>query len=89
MYLHVGNELNIRASDIVGIFDADSATVSAVTKKYLSAQNAKGCVQFASTELPKSFILYRNRKKNDYEICFSQLSTSALLGRVGSFGNFS
>ena len=88
MYLHVGNELNIRVSDIVGIFDADSATVSAVTKKYISAQNAKGLVQFASTELPKSFILYRNRKKNDYEICFSQLSSSALYGRVNSFGNF-
>lgn len=89
MYLHVGNELNIRVSDIVGIFDADSATVSAVTKKYISAQNAKNLVQFASTELPKSFLLYRNRKKNQYEICFSQLSTSALLGRLGHFGSFS
>ena len=89
MYLHVGNDLNIRESDIVGIFDADTATVSSITKKYLSAQNAKGCVQFASEELPKSFILFRNRKKKRYEICFSQLSTSALLGRVESFGNFS
>ena len=89
MYLHVGNELNIRASDIVGIFDADSATVSAVTKKYLSAANGKGLVSFASEELPKSFVLYRNRKKNRYEICFSQLSTSALIGRMGAYGKFS
>ena len=89
MYLHVGNDLNIRTGDIVGIFDADSATVSAVTKKYVSAANSKGLVHFASEELPKSFILYRNRKKNCFEICFSQLSTSALLGRVGTYGNFS
>ena len=89
MYLHVGNDLNIRESDIVGIFDADTATVSSVTKKYLSAANAKGCVQFASTELPKSFVLYRNRKKKQFEICFSQLSSSALAGRLGHFGSFS
>ena len=67
MYLHVGNDLNIRVGDIVGIFDADSATVSAVTKKYISAANTKGQVQFASEELPKSFILYRKRKKNCFE----------------------
>ena len=89
MYLHVGNELNIRTTDIVGIFDADTATVSSVTKKYLANANAKGCVNFASKELPKSFILYKNRKTKNYEICFSQLSTSALIGRVGNFGSFS
>ena len=89
MYLHVGNELNIRVKDIVGILDADSATFSSVTKKYLSAANEKKLVSFASEELPKSFILYKNRKKDRFEICFSQLSTQALLGRVGSYGNFS
>ena len=33
MFLHVGNNRNIRTSDIVGIFDMDNATLSAVTKK--------------------------------------------------------
>ena len=37
MYLHIGNNRNIRTTDVIGIFDADSATVSAVTKKFLSA----------------------------------------------------
>ena len=31
MYLHIGNNQNIRTADVIGIFDADSATVSAVT----------------------------------------------------------
>ena len=35
MYLHVGNNQNIRIRDIIGIFDADTATVSSVTKKYI------------------------------------------------------
>ena len=81
MYLHIGNNKNIRARDIIGIFDADTATVSSVTKKYISAAEREKCVLFASDELPKSFILYRDREDR-YLICFSQLSTSALAGRM-------
>ena len=82
MYLHVGNNRNIRIADIVGIFDADTATVSAVTKKYLANADSDGSVSFASEEIPKAFVLYRDRKTNRYRICFSQLSTASLCGRV-------
>ena len=80
MYLHVGNNKTIRQRDIVGIFDADTATVSAVTKKYLAGAQAAHRVQFASLELPKSFVLYRDRS-GKYKICFSQLSPAALASR--------
>ncbi|MBQ9806037.1 MAG: DUF370 domain-containing protein [Clostridia bacterium] len=82
MYLHVGNNQNIRIRDIVGIFDADTATVSAVTKKYIKAASQSARVSFASEEIPKSFVLYRDRRKNCYCICFSQLSTASLAGRM-------
>ena len=85
MYLHVGNNQNVRIRDIVGIFDADTATVSAITKKYLSAADSEKSVSFATEEIPKSFVLYRDKKKK-FQICFSQLSTSALCGRVEHFG---
>ena len=81
MYLHVGNHRNIRLKNVIGIFDADSATVSAITKKYLTSAQANKTVEFASEELPKSFILYKDRN-GVCQICFSQLSTSALAGRV-------
>lgn len=83
MYLHVGNNKNIRIKTILGIFDADTATVSAVTKKYINEASGIGNVSFASEELPKSFVLYKDAK--GYQICFSQLSTSALMGRVMQF----
>ena len=88
MYLHVGNNQNVRIKDIVGIFDADTATVSAITKKYLSDADHKKIVKFASEEIPKSFVVYKNRKKDCYCVCFSQLSSASLLGRIGNFGNF-
>ena len=88
MYLHVGNNQNIRIRDIVGIFDADTATVSAITKKYIKGADGAGSVSFASEEIPKSFVLYQDRRKKKYRICFSQLSTASLCGRVEQFGGF-
>ena len=80
MFLHIGNNKNIREKDIVGIFDADTATVSPVTRKFLTDAEKGGRVSAAAAEVPKSFVLYRHGK--NFEICFSQISTAALLGRA-------
>lgn len=79
MYLHIGNNKNIREKNIIGIFDADTATVAAITKKYLADAEKRGEVSFATEEIPKSFVLYREGER--FHICFSQLSAAALLGR--------
>jgi len=82
MYLHVGNGKNLRESKIIGIFDADTATVSPITRKYLSNAEKAGAVESAVEEIPKSFVLYDSG--GNYKICFSQISTSALIGRFTS-----
>ena len=80
MFLHAGNGRNIRQKDIIGIFDMDNATVSHVTRKYLSGEQKKKTVEAVADEIPKSFILYKN--EGEFKICFSPLSTSALMGRM-------
>lgn len=85
MYLHVGSNENIRIRDVIGIFDADTATVSAITKKYLGEAEAKGIVRFAAEEIPRSFVLCRDGKKG-YKIVFSQLSSASLVGRAEQSG---
>lgn len=82
MYLHIGSNRNIREKQILGIFDADSATISSVTRKYLSDAEKKNAVEAANEELPKSFVVYIDRD-GERKICFSQLSSTALLGRIG------
>ena len=82
MYFHIGSNRNIREKQILGIFDADSATVSSVTRKYLSDAEKKNAVEAANEELPKSFVVYFDRD-GERKICFSQLSSTALLGRIG------
>lgn len=81
MFLHVGNNKNIRMKDIVGIFDMDNATVSAVTRRYLTAKQRQMLVESAAEEeIPKSFLVYR--EGDSMKICFSPLSSSALIGRM-------
>ena len=86
MYLHIGNRINIRERDIIGIFDADRTTTSHITRRYLSEAQKRSLVSAASEEIPKSFILYLDRKDGRYKVYFSQLSTSALLGRTSDGG---
>ena len=86
MFLHVGNNKNIRIKNIIGIFDMDNTTVSSVTRKYLTGKQKNALVESAAEdEIPKSFVLYRETDGNGseiFKICFSQLSTASLMGRM-------
>ena len=80
MFLHVGNNKNIRIRDVIGIFDMDNATLSSVTRKFLSGKQKKLMVETAAVEIPKSFILFE--ENGLYKICFSPLSSASLRGRM-------
>ena len=82
MFLHVGNNKNIRIKQVVGIFDMDNTTVSAITRKFLNNKQKKGLVESADSEIPKSFILYKDGQ--DMKVCFSQISAAALKGRLNN-----
>ncbi|MBR2622006.1 MAG: DUF370 domain-containing protein [Clostridia bacterium] len=79
MYLHIGSNKNIRKRHIIGIFDIDNATISRTTRQYLAKAETRGEVSAACEELPRAFVLYQENETN--KICFSQLSSTALLGR--------
>lgn len=80
MYLHVGNSRNIRTGDVIGIFDMDNATLSAVTRSFLSEHERRLMVEIAAVELPKSFVLFE--ENGICKICFSPISPSALKKRM-------
>ncbi len=82
MFLHVGNNKNIRTRDVIGIFDMDNATVSAVTRKFLSGKQREYLVESVSFDIPKSFILYNDGGVS--KICFSPLSAASLKGRLNN-----
>ena len=98
MYLHIGNQKNIRKKQLIGIFDTDNATVSEITRSFLKKNEKTGRVSSAVTEIPKSFVLYNGLSSDSYKrsdcrpirkgnekkanVCFSQLSSASLAGRL-------
>lgn len=56
MYLSIGNDMAVRASSVVGIFDLDNTTVTPRGREFLAKAEQAGQV-VPCDELPKSFVL--------------------------------
>ena len=56
MYLSIGNDMAVRDSSILGIFDLDNTTTSKRTRDFLDNAEAQGQV-VPCDDLPKSFVL--------------------------------
>ena len=81
MFLHLGQDTIIRQDEIVGIFDLDNTTVSKKTRDYLTQKEKEGRVKNVSFELPKSFVVTVNSKK-EVTVYITQISTMTLLKRA-------
>ena len=56
MYLSIGNDMAVRQSSIIGIFDMDNTSTSKRTRKTLEEAEKQGQV-VPCDDLPKSYIL--------------------------------
>ena len=56
MYLSLGNDMAVRESSIIGIFDMDNTSTSARTRLFLEKAEKMGEV-VPCDDLPKSFVL--------------------------------
>ena len=76
MYLSIGNDMAVRDKSIIGIFDLDTATVSAVGKRFINKMQNEGKVEYDDFDLPRSFVLADFGK--DKRIYLSRISTQGL-----------
>jgi extracellular matrix regulatory protein B len=88
MFLHIGRDMIVRYDDIIGIFDIETASISKITREYLSASPKKKIVS-VTDELPKSFIVCsglnaKNNDKNTTKVYISQISSATLKKRLES-----
>ena len=81
MYLHLGMDKVITFDEIIGIFDLDTTTVSKSTRNYLTKAEKAGIVENICYDLPKSFIVCRNKDGED-KVYISQISSTTLLKRT-------
>ena len=56
MYLSIGNDLSVRASSVVGIFDMDNTTTSKRTRAFLETAQKEGQI-VPCDDLPKSYVV--------------------------------
>lgn len=87
MYLHIGNGRTVREGDVVGIFDLDTASVSAVTRAFLKKKQDTGTVTYGDSDLPRSFVLLSDKRKRT-RVMLSRISPVGLKSRTEapSFG---
>ena len=82
MYLHLGMDKVINFDDIIGIFDLDTTTVSKNTRNFLAKAEKEGIVENVCYDLPKSFIVCRNKNGED-KVYIAQISSVTLNKRAG------
>ena len=83
MYLHLGSDVSVKISDIIGIFDMDNTTVSAKTRSFLKKAQKSGEIADVTDDLPKSFIIAKTADKKN-RVYISSLATRTLLKRAKS-----
>jgi len=82
VYLHLGNDVIVNMNNVIGIFDMDNTTVSHQTRGFLAMAQKNGSVTDTTEDLPKSFVVAR--EKGETKVYISSLASRTLLKRVKS-----
>ena len=56
MYISIGNDMAVRSSSIVGVFDMDNTTTSKRTRMFLEKAQEEG-LNVPCDDLPKSYVV--------------------------------
>ncbi|MBO4330570.1 MAG: DUF370 domain-containing protein [Oscillospiraceae bacterium] len=79
MYIHLGQNVVVPKSGIIGIFDLDNCTSSRISREFLAGAEKRGEVVDISGELPRVFAVYDDGEER--RIYLSQISSSTLMKR--------
>lgn len=79
MYISIGNDMAVRQSAIIGIFDIDNTSTSKRTRAFLEKAEKEGRV-IPCDDLPKAFIL--SAEYGLSRIHLTALSTQTLEKRI-------
>ena len=79
MYISIGNDMAVRDSSVIGIFDMDNTSTSTRTRDFLSRAEKEGRV-IPCDDLPKSYILTAEYGMN--RVYLTSLNTATLEKRL-------
>ena len=77
--MHLGQNVVVPESAVIGIFDLDNTTGSRISRKFLNDAEKAGRVINITEELPKSFVVCCEDNKST--VYLSQLTSQTLFKR--------
>ena len=80
-YLHLGGDVVVRTRDIVGIFDMEKTTESAISRRFLAVAEKGGRVYTVSYELPKAYVVTAEEDGSE-TVYVTQVSAATLRRRM-------
>ena len=83
MFLHIGEGKILNKKDIVGIFDLETTSISKKTREFLRINEKKKNVIYVSEEIPKTFVIEKDKK-----VYISQISSQTLYKRSERIDGF-
>ena len=83
MFLHIGEGKILNKKNIVGIFDLETTSISKKTREFLRINEKKKNVIYVSEEIPKTFVIEKDKK-----VYISQISSQTLYKRSERIDGF-
>ena len=80
-YLHLGGDVVVRTRDVVGIFDMEKTTESAISRRFLADAEKGGRVYTVSYELPKAYVVTAEEDGSE-TVYVTQVSAATLRRRM-------
>ena len=80
MYIHLGENISINDTTVIGVFDLENTTIGQDTRMYLNRMKKEGKAVEVSAEMPKSFVVCM---ENGEEVAYiSSISVATLKKRA-------
>ena len=81
MFLHIGNDVVVRKSDIIAVFDMDNTTISRQSRDFLQMAQKNNTVIDICDDLPKSYVV--TNCDGESRVYISSVSSQTIYKRSG------
>ena len=82
MFLRINKYKTIQTKDLIGIFDADSATMGADSRKFLTKSEKDKRLISCGGDIPKSFVIYTDPADKRTSVAFMKFSSSSVKNKI-------
>ena len=81
VFLHIGNDVVVRKTDIIAVFDMDNTTISKQSREFLAQAQKNGEVIDICDDLPKAYVVTNCDGEN--RVYISSVSSQTIYKRSG------